>query len=134
MLKQSGHGHDPSGIMQTVTGECTVLCPVCPHPGINLLDDWESAPPDKQYIYQSPLMTISADITNRWLYAGFIAINANFRLKCKNDSNNAMDPSLSCGWTYFVGDTEYKTFLNEHQHDIQEVCIHTPRSNFLLLH
>jgi len=132
MLKQSGRGHDPAGIVQTATGGCAVLCPACPHPGINLPDDWESAPPDKRYIYRSPLTTISDDITNRWLYSGFIAIDANFRLKRKNVSNDATDPSLSHGWAYFVEDAEYRAFLNERQHDIQEVRI--PRSNLLLLH
>ncbi|KAI6017041.1 hypothetical protein EDC04DRAFT_2870152 [Pisolithus marmoratus] len=93
MLKQSGrgHDHDPAGIMKTASGECAVLCPACPHPGINLPDGWENAPPDKQ-----------------WLYADFVTIDANFHL------------NLSHGWVYFVEDNEYRTFLSEHQLNVQE--------------
>ena len=44
MLKRAGHGHDPAGITSTLDGECTVECPACPHPGINLPEGWEEAP------------------------------------------------------------------------------------------
>ncbi|KAI5987581.1 hypothetical protein EDC04DRAFT_2513062, partial [Pisolithus marmoratus] len=42
MLKWSGHGHDPAGIINTASGECAVLCPACPHPAINFPDGWEN--------------------------------------------------------------------------------------------
>ncbi|KAI6142305.1 hypothetical protein EDD17DRAFT_1711602 [Pisolithus thermaeus] len=103
MLKWSGRGHDPAGIVNTSSGECAVLCPACPHPGINLPDGWESSPPHR-----------------KWLYADFVAIDANFRLKRKHVSSDAIDPSLSDGWGYFVEDSQYRTFLNERRHDIQE--------------
>ncbi|KAI6096267.1 hypothetical protein EDD16DRAFT_1774867 [Pisolithus croceorrhizus] len=103
MLKWSGHGHDPAGIVNTSSGECMVLCPACPHPGINLLDGWESSLPHR-----------------KWLYADFVAIDANFRLKRKHVSSDGIDPSLSDGWGYFVEDSQYGTFLNECQHDTQE--------------
>lgn len=45
MLKRAGRGHDPSGAEGTAEGELAVECPACPHPGHNLPDDWESAPP-----------------------------------------------------------------------------------------
>jgi hypothetical protein len=48
MLKRSGRGHDPNGVAATQQGECAVLCPACPQPGMNLLDDWQDAPEDKQ--------------------------------------------------------------------------------------
>jgi len=35
MLKHSGRGHDPAGILNTKEGECAVLCPACPQPGKN---------------------------------------------------------------------------------------------------
>ncbi|KAH7919209.1 hypothetical protein BV22DRAFT_1023381, partial [Leucogyrophana mollusca] len=41
MLKCSGGGHDPEGIDATKQGECTILCPACPHPGKNFPPDWE---------------------------------------------------------------------------------------------
>ncbi|KAI5988585.1 hypothetical protein EDD15DRAFT_2389281 [Pisolithus albus] len=103
MLKQSGHCHDPAGILNTASGECVVWCPACPHPGISLPNGWENTLPEK-----------------KWLYANFIAIDANFCLKRKHISSDAMDPSLSDGWGYFVQNSQYRTFLNECQHDVQE--------------
>ena len=48
MLKRGGRGHDDLGVEGTQPGELAVLCPACPHPGINLASDWESSPPEKQ--------------------------------------------------------------------------------------
>lgn len=46
-LKRSGRGHDPTGSAGTSEGECAILCPACPQPGINLPNNWENATPDK---------------------------------------------------------------------------------------
>ncbi|KAG6836052.1 hypothetical protein H0H93_011949 [Arthromyces matolae] len=96
MLKRSGRGHDPQGIPNTGKGECAVLCPACPHPGINLLPDWDSAPEDK-----------------RFLYTQFVGIDANFRLKRKHVSSEERDPSLGGGWAFFVEETEYKNHISK---------------------
>ncbi|KAG6825203.1 hypothetical protein H0H92_004405, partial [Tricholoma furcatifolium] len=64
MLKRAGRGHAVSGVKGTAPGECAVLCPACPYPGINLPSDYERAPPEKV-----------------WLYSLFVGIDANFRLK-----------------------------------------------------
>ncbi|KAG1886404.1 uncharacterized protein F5891DRAFT_1132498 [Suillus fuscotomentosus] len=101
MLKRSGRGHDPSGVDGTVEGECTVLCPACPHPGKNLPAGWKDAP-------------------RQWLYGLFLAIDANFRLKRKAISNDGVDPSLSHGWGYFVEDKAYKDFLHSGADSVQE--------------
>ncbi|KAG1808439.1 uncharacterized protein BJ212DRAFT_1238461, partial [Suillus subaureus] len=103
MLKQAGHSHDPSGIIAMQQGECAVLCPACPQPGKNLPDDWELAPKGK-----------------RWLYGLFLAIDANFCLKRQIVSKDAVDPSLSHGWGYFVNETAYKTHLTDHGMEAQE--------------
>ena len=34
-LKRGGRGHDPRGIEKTAYGELAVICPACPHDGIN---------------------------------------------------------------------------------------------------
>ena len=52
----------------------------------------------------------------------FIALDANFRLRCHVVSNNEIDPSLSQGWGYFVEDTAFKAYLHDHKGDIQEGC------------
>ncbi|KAF8889255.1 hypothetical protein BD779DRAFT_1671827 [Infundibulicybe gibba] len=97
MLKRSGKGHDPGGAMATKPGECTVMCPACPQPGMNLPPDWEHA-----------------EVSKRHLYRLFLGIDANFRLKRKNVSSDKVDPGLGNGWAYFVGEGEFKQFLRDH--------------------
>ncbi|KAG1830659.1 hypothetical protein EV424DRAFT_1534995 [Suillus variegatus] len=77
-------------------GTCAVLCAACPQPGKNMPDDWQTAPPEV-----------------RWKFALFLAIDANFRLARKNVSSDVVDPGLSRGWSYFVEDREFKSFLND---------------------
>ncbi len=36
MLKRHGRGNDASGVQGTTEGECVVLCPACPRPGVNM--------------------------------------------------------------------------------------------------
>ncbi|KAF9487546.1 hypothetical protein BDN71DRAFT_1485294 [Pleurotus eryngii] len=98
-MKRSGHGHDPSGVAGTSTGECAVMCPACPHPGKNLPSDWEKAEKPKV-----------------WIYALFLAINANFHLKRLSASSDTCDPSLNQGSAYFFEEARYKEFLNVHTH------------------
>ncbi|KIJ58154.1 hypothetical protein HYDPIDRAFT_103222 [Hydnomerulius pinastri MD-312] len=62
VLKRSGRGHDPAGVAETKEGSCAVLCPACPDPERNLPVDWEEISKFK-----------------RFLYALFLAIDANFR-------------------------------------------------------
>ncbi|KAG2063202.1 hypothetical protein BDR04DRAFT_1038893, partial [Suillus decipiens] len=90
MLKHFGRGHDPKGVEATAEGECTVLCLACLHPGKNLPNNWENAPRAKC-----------------WIYALFVAIDANFHLKCKVVSNNTMDLRLSHRWAYFIEEGTY---------------------------
>ncbi|KAG2108875.1 hypothetical protein DEU56DRAFT_874521 [Suillus clintonianus] len=109
MVKRFGRGHDPAGVKATSPGECAILCPACPQPGKNLPDGWQDVGKAK-----------------RWLYAIFVAIDANFRLKRRDVSNEDVDPSLSKGWAYFMEEKGYKTFLAQHLGDEQEpMLIHT---------
>lgn len=48
MLKRAGRGHDEAGVGATKDGELAVLCPSCPHPGINLPEDWSEAPKEQK--------------------------------------------------------------------------------------
>ncbi|OBZ77742.1 hypothetical protein A0H81_02190 [Grifola frondosa] len=85
-------------------GECAVLCPACPQPGKNLPEDWATAPPEQA-----------------WLYSLFIGLDANFRLKRKKVSSDAVDPGLSHGYAYFVEDTAYKKHLATYSDLIPEL-------------
>ncbi|KAF8888811.1 hypothetical protein BD779DRAFT_1611227 [Infundibulicybe gibba] len=103
MLKRAGRGHDPSGVTGTTEGELTLLCPACPHPGKNLPENWKECPPE-----------------DKWRHALFLGIDANFRLKRLNVSNNARDPSLNHGYAYFVHDGPFNEFLNEYNKKIPD--------------
>ncbi|KAF9457802.1 hypothetical protein BDZ94DRAFT_1285142 [Collybia nuda] len=94
MLKQTGRGHDPAGVLSTQPGQCALLCPACPQPGVNLPPDWESVP-DKE----------------SWKYTLFLAIDANFKLQRKRVSSEERDPSLGSGWAFFVDEGKYKEYL-----------------------
>ncbi|KAF8196486.1 hypothetical protein BJ912DRAFT_823307, partial [Pholiota molesta] len=97
MLKRGGRGHDEAGIAATKDGELAVKCPSCPHPGINLPDDWEDAPEDQ-----------------RFLYCLIVCLDANFRLKNQLVSNYSSDPGLGTGWAYMVRREPYEKYVLSH--------------------
>ncbi|KAG2045963.1 hypothetical protein BDR06DRAFT_985710 [Suillus hirtellus] len=78
-------------------------CPACPHPGINLPGDWEQI-----------------DVSLKFLYAIFLALDANFRLKNHLRSSEAGDPGLHTGLAYFVPNKPYRAHIlnNASQNDI----------------
>ncbi|TDL25097.1 hypothetical protein BD410DRAFT_717811, partial [Rickenella mellea] len=90
--KRSARGHDPDGINQTKPGECAVECPACPHPDRNLPDGWEDTPE-----------------RDRFKYALYLAMDANFRLKSKE--RGIRDSPLGDGWAYFVPTVPFKEHL-----------------------
>ncbi len=47
-LKRGGRGHYDNGVTKTRDGELAILCPSCPHPGINIPKHWEAEPKEKQ--------------------------------------------------------------------------------------
>ncbi|KAF9048976.1 hypothetical protein BJ165DRAFT_1464001 [Panaeolus papilionaceus] len=103
MAVRCGRGHDVLGIKATREGEFAILCAACPHPGKNL----------------------SPEKSNKWyLNATFLALDANFRLKRKNVSNNVLDPGLSKGWAYFVEDTAYRVHVKkyEKEKEVKSTC------------
>ncbi|KAJ7884172.1 hypothetical protein B0H14DRAFT_2339297 [Mycena olivaceomarginata] len=110
LLKRAGRGHDPceDRINATKPGEVALLCPACPHPGINLPPDWEKAP-----------------VHLRFLYALFLAIDANFRLMRKDVSSEEKDPGLVKGWGFFGEVTKYMAHLEKHwdQKQDRSTCV-----------
>ncbi|KAJ7292244.1 hypothetical protein C8J57DRAFT_1445287 [Mycena rebaudengoi] len=97
MLKRAGRLHDPEGILSTKPGECALLCPACPHPGKNLPNDWDKAGEAKIF-----------------LYALFLAMDANFRLKRKDVSSEEKDPGLGPGWAFFCEVNTYMAHVKQH--------------------
>jgi hypothetical protein len=50
MLKCAGRGHAPLGVGGMAPGELCVLCPACPHPEMNLPDNWDTCSDDMKYV------------------------------------------------------------------------------------
>ncbi|KAJ7182437.1 hypothetical protein C8R43DRAFT_1144448 [Mycena crocata] len=103
MLKRAGRGHDPAGINSTKPGELALLCPACPQPGKNLPADWENMPHERKF-----------------LYALFLAMDANFRLKRKDVSTEEKDPGLCKGWGFFCEVMAYMDHVKANWHRTQE--------------
>ncbi|KAJ7257987.1 hypothetical protein C8J57DRAFT_1135578 [Mycena rebaudengoi] len=103
MAKRAARGHAPGGCAATGAGECAVLCPACPHPGKNLPDDWAEKAEEHQF-----------------LYALYLAMDANFRLKRKDVSSEKKDPGLGEGWAFFCELKEYMEHVNAHWDQVQE--------------
>ena len=47
----------------------------------------------------------------RWMYALFLMLDANFRLKLKDRGFKDVDLAAGCG--YFVEDTKYQRFIQQ---------------------
>lgn len=92
------------GISSIKAGSCALLCPACPQPGKNCPPGWQNLPPER-----------------RFLYALFLAIDANFRMKCKNVSSEEDDPGLGDGWAFYCKVEEYMAHLGTHWNLEQEV-------------
>ncbi|KAF9487315.1 hypothetical protein BDN71DRAFT_1436945 [Pleurotus eryngii] len=104
LMECFGHRHNSTGVTGTSKGECTILCPMCPHPGKNLLLDWKQYGPSKS-----------------WIHSLFLAIDTNFHLKRLSALNDACNPSLNNGSSYFIQEGEYKAFLEQEDKTLQEV-------------
>ena len=42
LMKRSGRGNLPGGLQSTQPGDLAPGCAACPHPGVNLPDDWQT--------------------------------------------------------------------------------------------
>ncbi|PPR02922.1 hypothetical protein CVT26_009777 [Gymnopilus dilepis] len=103
MLKRAGRGHDESGARGTQEGELALVCPSCPHPGINIPDDWANASPEKSF-----------------LYFVFLCMDANFRLKNQLVSNYSQDPGLGIGWAYMIERKDYEAYVKSRASDLDD--------------
>jgi len=114
MAKCAGCGHDLSGIDGTSQGSLSIPCRSCPHPGINLPDGWDSAPPKDQCVLNLYNWLISF-VTDqfRWLYALFLAEDANFKQKAQLRSDIKKDPPLGPGWGTFVENEAYLGYVSQ---------------------
>ncbi|KAJ7835681.1 hypothetical protein B0H14DRAFT_2363241, partial [Mycena olivaceomarginata] len=103
MLKRASRGHENAGIASTKPGGCALLCPACPHPGINLPPNWKDVPEEKQF-----------------LYALFVAIDANFQLARKDVSSEKKDPGLGNGLAFYGDVLAYMGHVRKHWNQTQD--------------
>ncbi|KAJ6457034.1 hypothetical protein C8R47DRAFT_996066 [Mycena vitilis] len=96
ILKRAGRAHETDGIAKTKEGACALECPACPHPGKNLPPEWKDVPQEQ-----------------RFLYALFLAIDANFRMQRKDVSSEAADADLGNGLAFFGEITAYMDHLEK---------------------
>ena len=124
MLKRSGHGHLIPKSEEHHS--CALLCPACPHPGINLPTGWEQAPKETRFVLKYLLNVMNTChmliIIKSWLYTLYLALDANFRMSRKGVSTKQRDPCLTRGRGYFVEDEGFLAHLEAHQGHRQEVC------------
>ncbi|RDX40229.1 hypothetical protein OH76DRAFT_1366517, partial [Lentinus brumalis] len=92
-LKRAARCHDPSGAAGTQEGELALDCPACPHPGKNIPDDWDSAPPEV-----------------KWIYTLFLMVDANFRAKLKD--RGLADVEIGSGWWYYVEQSKFQAHVS----------------------
>lgn len=104
MLKRSGRGHMEGGARNIEAGACALLCPACPQPGKNLPSGGEWRQVER---------------SRRFLYALFLAIDANFRMKRKQVSSEEADPGLNNGVAFFSEVTAYMAHVRE-QWDVEQ--------------
>ncbi len=57
---------------------------------------------------------------NRWLYALFVGIDANFRLKRMNVSSDERDPGLNHGYAYIVEQQKFEKYLGQYGEKIAD--------------
>ncbi|KAJ7707007.1 hypothetical protein B0H14DRAFT_3099615 [Mycena olivaceomarginata] len=113
MLKRAGREHENASVTSTKPGGCTLLCPACPHPGINLPPNWKNAPEEKQ---------IAEDRNEaRFLYTLFVAIDANFRLARKDVSSEMKDPGLGNRLVFYGDVLMYMAHMRKHWNQMQDV-------------
>jgi hypothetical protein len=129
-MQRAGQGHHPEGIAATEQGACAVLCPACPHAGKNLPDGWENAPSEIRYVQLIFFHPTSLSHRSRFIYALFLAIDANFRLARRNVSSDTVDPGLNHGYAFFVEEKAYKGFISSQARAVQEVStsFYSPRA------
>ena len=119
MLKRSGCGYIKDEV-EAQNHSCALLCPACPLPGINLPPNWEDAPKEKRFVFKSGYHLLIITLPS-WLYALFLALDANFRMSRKGVSSDERDPCLTRNRGYFVDQAELAAHLEAHKGHRQEV-------------
>ncbi|PBK81353.1 hypothetical protein ARMGADRAFT_1048845 [Armillaria gallica] len=98
-MKYMGQGNVDNGIATTPPGGLTIVCLACPQPGINLLPNWQSAPPEMWWEKDPGLHTRLAYFINPRPY---------FKHVCKFATQKDMS---TCSGFHTLAHTESKNLL-----------------------
>ncbi|KAJ6523886.1 hypothetical protein DFH09DRAFT_1329751 [Mycena vulgaris] len=104
MLKRAGRCHETNSIETTKPGACTLECPACSHPGKNLPPDWKD-------VHRGPYHNVPSE--KQFLYALFLALDANFRMQWKDVSSESADADLGNGLVFFDEVVGYMKHLKD---------------------
>ncbi|KZV60558.1 hypothetical protein PENSPDRAFT_593913, partial [Peniophora sp. CONT] len=91
-LKRGGRGHDPRGIAKTAWGELAVICPACPHRGIN---------------------TDVVDKLRTLLFNDLVQLSMDCNFRAKNRMSRSTpetSPYLGDGLAYMVPESHYEEY------------------------
>ncbi|VDB90182.1 unnamed protein product [Peniophora sp. CBMAI 1063] len=111
-LKRGGRGHDPSGgVERTQHGELAVLCPACPHKGINTEGVVEFL---KRF---APELAEDHATFNDTVH---LAMDCNFRAKNRmTRSTQETSPYLGDGMAYMVPEASYEEYTKNSAYDTE---------------
>lgn len=80
-------------------------------------EDLSEIPEEDRYRMSHKYYSVPPNLNHRWLYALFLAIDANFRLKLK--ARGIKDPDMGSGWAYFVEQLAYEQHVRKHFDDTE---------------
>ncbi|KAK0488272.1 hypothetical protein EDD18DRAFT_1110250 [Armillaria luteobubalina] len=91
LMKRFTRGHVEDGIASTNPGQLTLGCLSCPHPGVNLPEDWKDNTKKEE----------------RFIHWPVLAVDANFRMSSQDKLSEDADPGLHTGLAYYVKHDSY---------------------------
>ncbi|KAI0738383.1 hypothetical protein C8Q80DRAFT_1262908 [Daedaleopsis nitida] len=90
MHKRAGFAHHNNS---PGPGDLALRCPACPHPGINIPDNWKDDP-------------------EQWKYSRAVVLDGNFSARHRPMKNPEEDVRLADGLAFTVGQVGFRTHLN----------------------
>ena len=119
--KTCGTWSGPNGDRRNIPGKPFNTCPI---PHINIPEQWEDTPPEKQWVWNSFYWLVTfLNTMLRWLYVLILSQDANFKQKAWLCSDNVKDPPLGPGWGTFVENGTYLWHIAQYTNQ-EEVTYH----------
>jgi hypothetical protein len=104
------------GADTTADGELALVCRSCPIPGVNLPENWRDLPWGQvfsSYVFSLHRLTLSFS----WLYAMYLAQDANFCLSNRAGKSAADDPPLQPGSAFMIDPALVASYVKDFIHE-----------------